>query len=188
MGWLAVLSASRGRRAGLFAVAGVTAGLAVYMIAAAIGLAEAALVRPGVYQVLRWAGVGFLLWLAYEAWTGRSEASPALRDEAGRDRGFFLRGFVANLLNPKAAIFYVTLLPSFIDESRAPAFVQAMILGGVHLTVSVLVHGGIVMLAGGSGLGLGAASSVRLRRVFAGVIAVVAVWLALETSGHLIGR
>lgn len=183
MGWLAIISASQGRRAGLLAIAGITLGLATYMLAAAAGLAEVILLYPAVYQVLRWAGVAFLLWLAWEAWTG-AEAAPGRPAPGLRDGGVFWRGLAANLLNPKVAVFYIALLPGFIDPKRAPPFVQATILGCAHLGVSILVHGSIVMFASGLSASTncaGAARSPRLRRVFALLIAATALWLAWET-------
>lgn len=185
MAYLAVLSASRGRRAGLAAVAGVTLGLAVYMVAAATGLAEALLVYPTLLQVLRWAGVAFILWLALEAWRGAGETSPGHTLPISR-RSQAWRGFVANILNPKAAVFYVLLLPGFIAEDRAPAFAQALLLGGVHLAVSVVVHGLVVLFAARLG-GLatsraGRARVLMLRRFLALSLVVVAGWLALEAA------
>ncbi|WP_262423447.1 LysE family translocator [Brevundimonas denitrificans] len=112
MGWLALVTLARGRTAGLAAVAGITVGLAAWMTAALLGLGRFVLAYPAVHEVIRWAGVGFLLWLAWEAWRGDGTADQA-EPEATR-RALFLRGMVGNLLNPKAAVFYVALLPTFI--------------------------------------------------------------------------
>ena len=95
-----------------------TLGLAVYMLASIAGVAELIAAVPVVYGLLRWAGVGFLCYLAWEAWIGAGETSPR-RTRIG-DHAPLFRGFVANLLNPKAAVFYVTLLPGFITSGRAP--------------------------------------------------------------------
>lgn len=185
MGYLAVLSASRGRLAGLSAVSGVTLGLALYMVAAALGLTEALLVYPALFQALRWAGVAYLLWLALEAWNGARETLPghAWRIDG---RAYFWRGFLANVLNPKAAIFYVMLLPGFFAEGRASPLVQALTLGSIHLLVSILVHGGIVLFAARAGRlldGGARGGGLRLRRGFAVALAGVAVWLAVDTAG-----
>lgn len=183
MGWLAVTSATRGRRAGLLAVGGITLGLTAYMLAAAAGLAEAILLYPALYQALRWAGVLFLLWLAWEAWAG-ADSAPDAAAAPGHDGGLFWRGLVANLLNPKAAVFYLTLLPGFIDPKRASPFVQAGILGGAHVVVSVLVHGSIVMFASSLGPLLQEAGARRrkgMSRILALLMVAIALWLAWET-------
>lgn len=184
MGWLALVSMAQGRLAGLAAVAGVTVGLAVWMVLAAIGLTSALLAFPALYQAVRWAGVLFLLWLAWEAWAGAGKGG----DEAGRDpeklRGLFLRGLTGNLLNPKAAVFYVALLPTFIRPDHGPPMMQALTLGSLHLIVSVIIHGAIVLGAAAAG----AVVMRRLRGLWAGRamaagIAAVAVWMAWATRG-----
>ena len=186
MGYLAVLSASRGRAAGFSAVLGVTAGLAVYMIAAAVGLTEALLLYPALLQALRWAGVAYILYLAWAAWRGASETSPGRhwRIEDGR---YVWRGFLTNVLNPKAAVFYVMLLPGFFADDRASPLVQSLVLGGVHLVIAFLIHGAIVLLGARAGRFFDGptdpAKGRRIRRGFALALAGVAVWLAVDTAG-----
>ena len=108
MGYLAVLSASRGRGAGLAAVAGVTLGLCVYMLAAVTGITEILAAYPALLHGLRWAGVAYIVWLALETWRGDAEVSPGhAGPRRGRARRYVWRGFIANLLNPKAALFYL---------------------------------------------------------------------------------
>lgn len=176
-----MLSASRGRRAGLSAVAGVTVGLAVYLAAAALGLTELVLLFPPVFEALRWAGVVFILWLAVEAWRGSEAPSPGHAWRADGQR-YFWRGFVANILNPKAAVFYVLLLPRFIAPDRASPLVQALLLGAIHIAVSLCVHLSIVL--GAARLGKlapeGASRRLVMRRLFAIALALVAAWLVLD--------
>lgn len=180
MGYLAALSASEGRAAGFKAVLGVTVGLAVYMALAVLGVAELIAAAPIVLGALRWAGVLYLLYLAWEAWRGASETSPGHARDV--DHAPFWRGLIANLLNPKALVFYVALLPGFIMTDRAPFWVQALILGCAHLLISVLVHAAIVVGAARAGRIIAASShALAARRCMAIGIALVAVWLAWET-------
>jgi threonine/homoserine/homoserine lactone efflux protein len=181
MAYLAALSASEGRGAGFRAVLGVTAGLSVYMLAAVAGVAEAIAAAPMVYGALRWAGVLYLLFLAWEAWRGARETSPGHTSAAAGNAPFW-RGFFANILNPKAAVFYITLLPGFIKPDHASFWVQALILGAAHVLVSVVVHGGIVLGAARAGEVIAVAGKrVAVRSAFAVAIALVALWLAWET-------
>ncbi len=180
MGYLAALSAAQGRVAGFRAVLGVTAGLAFYMLLAVAGVAELIAAAPLVYGLLRWSGVAFLLYLAWEAWRGVGETSPG--HPADVDHAPFWRGLVANVLNPKAAVFYVTLLPGFIAADHAPFWVQALLLGSVHLVVSFVIHSGIVLGAARMGVLLASSGrAVPVRRVTAIAIALIALWLAWET-------
>jgi len=172
MGWLALVSLGRGRPAGFAAVAGVTVGLAAWMLAAAFGLTQVLLIWPPLYQIIRWAGVAFLVWLAWEAWRGDSD--PAAPDG----------GMTGNLLNPKAAVFYVALLPTFMRPDHGSPLGQALTLGGLHLVVAVVVHALIVLgAASAGGLVLKRMQGPAARAVMAGGIALVAVWMAWETRG-----
>lgn len=180
MAYLAALSAAEGRGAGLRAVAGVTLGLALYMIAAVAGVAELIAAAPLLYGLLRWAGVAYLTYLAWEAWRGSEETSPGHARDG--DHAPFYRGLIANLLNPKAAVFYVTLLPGFIASDHAPFWVQALLLGSVHIAVSIVVHGAIVLGAARAGVVLARmGQDARVRRGLAVGIGLIAVWLAWET-------
>lgn len=180
MGYLAALSASQGRAAGFKAVAGVSLGLAFYMLLAVLGVAEILAAAPLVYGALRWAGVGYLLWLAWEAWRGASETSPGHAGDV--DHAPFWRGLIANVLNPKALVFYVTLLPGFIAADHAPFWVQALILGSIHLAISLIVHSFIVLGAAHAGAVIATSrNAAPVRRALAIGIALIAVWLAWET-------
>ncbi|MGD9815307.1 MAG: LysE family translocator [Hyphomonadaceae bacterium] len=180
MGYLAALSAAEGRAAGFKAVLGITLGLSFYMLLAVLGVAEVIAAAPFVYGALRWAGVLFLLYLAWEAWRGAHETSPG--HAAGGDHAPFWRGLLANLLNPKAMVFYVTLLPGFIAEDHAAFWVQALTLGAAHLVISFIVHSAIVLGAAQAGALIARTAHMpTARRVLALSIAAIAVWLAWET-------
>ena len=184
MGWLALVSLGRGRLAGFAAVAGVTVGLAVWMLAAAFGLTQALLIWPPLYQLIRWAGVIFLLWLAWEAWRGDGDPAAGDGDDQRSLRGLFLRGLTGNLLNPKAAVFYVALLPTFMRPDRGSPLTQSLTLGGLHLAVAVAVHSVIVLgAAQAGGLVLARVQGPALRALMAGGIAAVALWMAWQTRG-----
>lgn len=180
MGYLAGLSAVEGRRAGFVTVAGITCGLLAYMLASVAGLTEILRINRPLYELLRWAGVAYVLWLAVDAWRGgeRAEATP----ERASDWTLFRKGLLANLLNPKAALFYVTLLPGFVQPGHASPTQQALILGSTHILVSILVHGTIVLSSDGLARRIaGIGGSVSARRIFAAALLVTAGWIALET-------
>lgn len=185
MGYLAIVGSRWGRGAGLATIIGVTTAFAVYLLAATVGLTEILLRVPSLYQALQWAGVGYIAWLAVDAWRETS-GDPA--DAAATERPAFrhvLRGLVANLLNPKAAIFYIALLPGFTNPRLGHLTQQVVWLGGLHILISVLIHTAIVLTAAqfaparSSGSGNGGARN--LQRGFALALGGVAVWLAWET-------
>ena len=180
MAYLAILSVEHGRRAGLAAVAGIASGLLVIGIAAALGLAALIDTLPLAYEVLRWAGVAYLFWLAWEGWRG-SETSAADASPAWAGR-YFGRGFVTNLLNPKAFLFYVAVLPRFVDASL-PVTQQTVVLSLVYVAVATVVHAGIAVLAGTARrLSAVTQHGLAIRRFLAAALAGVAFWLAFATA------
>lgn len=181
MGWLAIVSLSQGRTAGLAAVAGITLGLTLWMTAAAFGLTEVVLLWPALYQAIRWAGVGFLLWLGWDAWrSDRDGAAPP--PVALQRRALFRRGLIGNLLNPKAALLYVVLLPGFIRPGHGSTLAQALTLGSLHVLVSVIVHATIVLTAARAGGALlSRAQGPMLRAAMALGLVAIAAWTAWET-------
>lgn len=181
MGWLALASLSQGRAAGLAAVAGVTLGLTLWMVAAAFGLTEVVLRWPALYQAIRWAGVGFLLWLAWDAWRSAGDGA-GVAPVAMRRRALFRRGLIGNLLNPKAALLYVVLLPGFMRPDHGSTLAQALTLGALHVLVSVVVHTTIVLTAARAGGALlTRAQGPVLRAAMALGLVAIAAWTAWET-------
>jgi threonine/homoserine/homoserine lactone efflux protein len=176
MAYLALLSASQGRRAGLAAALGVGLGLLVVGLAAAFGLAAIISNSRVLYGVLRWGGVAYLFWLAWEAWQTADETSPGKADAFDKQAMHFRRGFITNLLNPKAAIFYVGILPSFVDISKNVVG-QTITLSIIYVAIATIVHMAIVVLTGAARPLLeNERQSMMIRRVLAIVLAGIAIW------------
>ena len=179
MGWLAALSAQHGRKIGLMAVLGVTLGLAVQMVAAATGLSSLITHFPLVYEIIRWAGVLFMLWLAWEAFSDVGSSSPA----QGLSSKGFTRGFIANILNPKALVFYVAVVGQFANPGIGKLWWQILILGSMHLSVAIIVHIGIVLIGARFGQAFEAwRSSIWARLIFALSLVGIAIWIAISTG------
>ena len=180
MTWLAMMAVVEGRLRGYAAVAGIALGLALLGAAAAIGLAEIVRTSKTLYEVLRWAGVAFLLYLAYDGWRG--EAAAAQEGIAAGLGRAFLRGLMTNLLNPKAAIFYIAVLPAFVAKDLPPA-PQIGALTLAYVGVATAVHAGIVTLCGTLQNLTRASGRERLvRRGLSLALAGVALWFAWSTA------
>ena len=179
MGWLATLSARAGREHGMKAVAGITLGLAVQLIAAATGLSALLAGSVVLYEMLRWAGVAFMLYLAWEAFRDDGSAAPVLANKLAG----FRRGLIANILNPKALVFYLVVVGQFANPANGHVWVQIIALGSIHILVSVLVHVSIVMLGDGMGsLTEKWRTSFAARLGFALALATIALWIAMTTG------
>jgi len=184
MTYLAALSFSSGMRSGFAGVAGIALGLTTYGIIAALGLAAAMDSSPALYGMLRWSGVAYLLWLAWEAWSGERDVSREASDGPGaRPWIAFRRGLITNLLNPKAAVFYVAVLPGFVRAEGGAVITQTLVLSVIYVSVATMIHCLIVGLAGSLQTTIDATSNrTTIRRVFALALVGIAVWFALSTG------
>jgi threonine/homoserine/homoserine lactone efflux protein len=172
-----------GPRAGMAANAGIAVGGMVHTVIAGLGLGALVAAHPVAFDVIRWAGVAYLLWLAVQS----LRAGPmAVRGEvAVRSLGrVFLDGLMVNLLNPKVILFILAFLPQFVDPSRA-VLPQFLVLGLVFSLGGLVVNGVVAVFAGGVGQRLaGSAVFARwLGRVGAVIFAGLALRLALMTKG-----
>lgn len=182
MAYLAVLSASEGRKAGMAATLGVALGLLLVGIAAALGVATLISESPIAYQILRWGGVFYLLWLAWEGWREEPEISSREIKARIQNARFFRRGLIVNLLNPKAAVFYIAILPTFISPEFSAVF-QALSLTITFVIIATIIHALIVILAGSARKFLNNPSRLRTtRRILSVALVIIAIWFALSTS------
>ena len=178
MGYLVIVALTQGKRAGFAAVAGVFLGLSIIGAAGAFGVAALIQASPLIYDGLRYAGILFLLYLAWDGWHGHSMKT----DGASGMTAQFLRGLTSNILNPKAAVFYVAVLPEFVDASK-PVLAQTIVLTSVYVLVATLIHGLIVALAASlRPFVSGGRKEVIVRRVLSAALACFAVWFAINTA------
>lgn len=182
MAYLAIVAGAEGRRAGLAAVAGVALGLAIIGGIAAFGVAALLSASPAAFAALRWGGTFYLLYLAVEAWMSAREVSPGKARPPGGVSRHFGRGLIVNLLNPKAFLFYVAVLPRFIPAGYEvePGAVWLTI---AYVALATAIH--LVIVLGAARLQPWLTSEHRqqtARRVFAVLLAGVAIWF-LATSG-----
>lgn len=141
-------SICQGRRAGVLSLLGVIAGFLVHMLAAAIGLTALFMAIPLAYEMLKWAGAAYLLYLAWQA-VKPGARSPFEARNLPEDppRKLILMGFFTNVLNPKIAVFYLSIFPQFISPEHGSFFTQSLALGCTQITVSFTVNFLIVLSA-----------------------------------------
>jgi threonine/homoserine/homoserine lactone efflux protein len=133
MAFTLVSTLKGGIRSGLAAAAGICAGCVVHTLAAAFGLAALMAASAAAFNVIKWAGAAYLLWLAVGMWRAglaARAASPTETTAASVGAGAtFRRGFLTNALNPKVALFFLALLPQFIDAAAADKTAAFLFLG-----------------------------------------------------------
>jgi len=172
MVYLISRSICQGRSAGLISLGGVALGFVFYMLCAALGITALVMAIPYAYDALRIGGALYLLYLAWQAVKpgGRSpfELRQLPQDSPGK---LFAMGFLTNLLNPKIAVMYLSLLPQFIDPAHGSVFSQSLVLGFTQIVVSVSVNAAIAMLAGSIAVFLASRPSwVQMQRWLMGTV------------------
>ncbi len=148
--YLVSRSITQGRRAGVISLGGVAAGFGVYLTATNLGLTAIFTHVPQLYLALRIAGAGYLAWLAFQALRpgGLTVFAPAAMPPDS-PRRLFAMGMMTNLLNPKVAVLYLSLIPQFERPDDGHVLAQGFILGGVQIVVA-LTGNLIILLAAGS--------------------------------------
>ena len=143
-------SICQGRTAGLISLGGVALGFVVYMVCAALGITALVMAVPFAYDALRLGGALYLMYLAWQAVKPGGRSPFQVRDlPKDSPRKLVTMGLVTNLLNPKVAVMYLSLLPQFIDPNgHGSVLVQSLALGSLQILISVSVNAVIACMAG----------------------------------------
>jgi threonine/homoserine/homoserine lactone efflux protein len=174
----------QGRRAGMVSLAGTSSGFLFHVVAAALGLSAVFVTVPLLYDAMRYLGAAYLLWLAWGALRPGGHdlfaPRPLPLDSPLR---LFRMGLLTSALNPKLAMFYLSLFPQFIDVTRGSVFTQALALGCVQIGINTLGDMCFVFAAGTitSRLARRPLWTAVQRWVLGGVLAGIAFRLAADT-------
>ena len=172
----------QGRMAGLMSLTGTTTGFVVHILAASLGLSAVFLAVPVAYDVLRWAGAAYLVYLAWDSVRTRNGGLFAPRTlPPAAPAKLFRMGLLTSILNPKVALFYLALFPQFIDPARASVLVQSLVLGATQIVIAVIGDTMFVLAAAVIARWLATRPlwAAAQRWVLAGVFAAIASKLAL---------
>ena len=176
-------SICQGRKAGVTSLLGVVAGFFVHMFAAAVGLTAVFLAVPMAYEALKWAGALYLLWMAWQA-VRPGARSPFEAQELAPDSSskLVLMGFMTSVLNPKVAMFYLSVFPQFISPQHGSMLTQSIVLGLTQISVSFTVN--LLIALSASGIAVWFVRNplwlAAQRYVMGCVLAALAVRLMLE--------
>lgn len=177
-------SATGGRRTGFAVLTGLMLGVMVHTLAVALGLAALFAASGTAFTALKLAGAAYLLYLAWGAWrappmlaAGGDGAPPAAPKPWSR---LMLRGVVMNLTNPKVVLFFLALLPQFVQPERGSVAGQIVFFGLLFIVAAVLVFGAVVLAA--DALRARLAGSARAQRLLNRAAALVFAGLALRLA------
>jgi threonine/homoserine/homoserine lactone efflux protein len=170
-----------GPRAALAADAGIAVGGMVHVLVAGLGLGALVARAPWLFEVIRWVGVAYLLWLAVQALRAGPVGAVKV---AGSSSRAFRDGLLVNLTNPKVILFVLAFVPQFVDAAR-PVLPQFLVFGAILSLGGLGVNGLVGVGAGGIGQRMARSPGFArwLGRVSAGVFAALAVRLAVMQRG-----
>jgi len=141
-------SICQGKAAGVISLLGVITGFLVHLFAAAIGLTALFLAVPLAYECLKWLGAAYLFYLAWQAVKpGARSPFEARQLVADPPHRLFLMGFLTNVLNPKIAVFYLSIFPQFVSPEHGSVFMQSIELGVTQIAVSFAINLSIALSA-----------------------------------------
>jgi threonine/homoserine/homoserine lactone efflux protein len=170
-----IASAARGgRRDGVIASLGVGTGALIHIFAAVFGLSAILASSQAAFDLIKWLGAAYLLWLAFSLLRSKEAPKQAVRAAASGWR-LFRSAMLVNILNPKVALFFLAFLPQFVDPAAAVPALQILCLGLWFDFVGTLVNIAIAVAAAGT--------AARLRHV--AWLGMAARWLAATAMGAL---
>lgn len=167
--------ATQGIRAALTTVAGTVAGNAVLIAAIAFGLTWVLKSSVLLFEVIRWAGAAYLIWLGIQVWrsAGKTSAAPV------PGQVHFWRGFLVALSNPKTAAFFTAFLPQFIDKTLPPDF-QLTVMCAVSVLMAAMTDTGWAIASGlGRAWFMKPARAKLLGRLSGSMLIGGGIWLSL---------
>ncbi|MBO0493811.1 LysE family translocator [Pseudomonas sp. Marseille-Q1929] len=128
-----------GKRASLFAALGCTAGIIPHLLASILGLSALLHTSALAFDLLKYAGVAYLLYVAFATWRDRSAFAVSDTPVLASARSLMLRGLLMNILNPKLTIFFLAFLPQFVAPGSTAPTVQMLVLSGVFMAMTFAV-------------------------------------------------
>jgi threonine/homoserine/homoserine lactone efflux protein len=129
----------RGRRASVAAAWGTTAGVSVHLLAAVAGLAAVLHTSAVLFNGVKWAGAGYLVFLAWRTFRSRDEFLPAPSTRSVRGVRIFWTGFGVNILNPKLSVFFLAFLPQFVGAGAAQPALTMLVLGALFMAMTIVI-------------------------------------------------
>jgi threonine/homoserine/homoserine lactone efflux protein len=144
-------AAQQGRKAGLLVTLGLCTGLLFHTAAVTFGLAALFKASTVAFTILKFAGAGYLLYLAWLSLKAGAETGPTSAADRLSSASLYRRGIIMNITNPKVSIFFLAFLPQFADPAKGALSLQLLLLGGIFIIATIIVFGAISILAGAFG-------------------------------------
>ncbi|KMM38057.1 LysE family translocator [Guptibacillus hwajinpoensis] len=141
-------SISQNKQAGIATSLGLCSGLLVHITAAAVGISALLYQSSLAFSIVKYLGAAYLLYMAYQAFRERGATSTINNQQSRSYSSLYRKGIVMNILNPKVSLFFLALLPQFIDQNAGYPALQMVLLGGIFIIQALLIFSGISLFAG----------------------------------------
>ena len=179
---VASMGAGNGVGRAMFGIAGVASANAAYFALSAMGIASLMIASTTVFTIIKWAGVGYLVYLGLSAILGRAGGIAIQPSTPQAPQVLFSKGFIVEFANPKALLYFAAIVPQFLDVS-APAWTPLLLMGATTLLLDVIVYSGYALL--GQALVRGGAKPIVVRainKVAGGALVLAGVRMASVAS------
>ena len=145
--YIVTRSIDQGRSAGLVSVLGIHTGTLAHIAAAAAGLSALLMSSALAFNVVRYAGALYLIWLGIARLRGKDDIEQTRGPSTRKLARIYYEGVLVNVLNPKTALFFLAFLPQFVDLSRGPAWSQIVVFGIVFILLGMVSDSAYALLA-----------------------------------------
>ncbi|MGL4608741.1 MAG: LysE family translocator [Trueperaceae bacterium] len=149
--YIATRSLSQGKGAGIASVLGVYTGVLVHILAAILGLAALIAASAVVFNIVKYIGAAYLIYLGIRTLMSKSELHTVELSDQNRLTSIYFQGFLTNLFNPKSILFFLAFLPQFVDPTQGSTMLQIAFLGILFIVVNLPVDLAVALLASGVG-------------------------------------
>lgn len=179
-----IQTALYGYQSGLFVVMGLCTGLIVHTLIVTFGIATLFQSSPLAFNILKYIGVSYLLYLAWQAFKFKPLSLSNQSDSKLSYKAYYIRGFIMNVTNPKVSLFFLAFLPQFVKSGSHNLSFQFMVLGVIIIMISFMVFTSLVLIASmiGNKLNQYPQSQVYLNRFAAFIFVGLAIKLILSKA------
>lgn len=181
--YIVTRSVAQGRKAGIASVLGIELATLCHSIAAAFGLSAILLASSMAFNIVKYLGAAYLIYLGIRAILSRKETVQIENAVPPSLWQLFRRGFIVNILNPKTALFFYAFLPQFVDPSRGSTAVQILFLGGLFAALATITDSTYALVTSGIGKFIAQRSGIqRIQKYVTGGI-YITLGVAAAVSG-----
>ena len=181
--YIVTRSVAQGRKAGLASVLGIELATLCHSMAAAFGLSAILLASSLAFDVVKYLGAAYLVYLGIRTIVSRKPPAEADDSPPPSLPQMFRKGFLVNLLNPKTALFFYAFLPQFVDPARGSSILQILFLGGLFVVLATITDSTYALVSSGVGrLITGRPGFARVQKYVTGGI-YISLGVAAAVSG-----